>query len=153
VAEQAIEVHARPKVTLEGEQFGMAENVGAMPLMRFAKVAKSGGDSANLDGLVAMYDLLEQCIEPSEWVRFQAHADRVRADGEKLMAVVSDVFQALADRPTGRPSASSGGPKNTKPRSVAGSSSKVIKRLEREGRPDLALMVTMAQEALSERSA
>lgn len=141
------------EIEFAGEKFGMAENIGAMPLMRFAKVAKAGGDSNNLDGLVAMYDLLEQCIEPSEWARFQAHADKTRADGEQLMTVVGEVFQAIADRPTGRPSVSSGGPKNTRQKSADVGSSKVIKRLEKKGRPDLALMVLMADEARSEISA
>jgi hypothetical protein len=137
------------EIEFEGERFGMAEAIGAMPLMRFAKVAKSGADSNNMDGLVAMYDLLEQCIAPSEWVRFQAHADKTRADGEKLMGVVGKVFEALSERPTGRPSDSSGGPKSTKRNSAGGSSSKVIKRYEKKGRPDLALMITLADEARS----
>lgn len=140
-------------VEFAGEKFGMAEKIGAMPLMRFAKVAKAGGDSNNLDGLAAMYDLLEQVIDPAEWARFQEHADKVRADGDQLMTVVGEVFAAIADRPTGRPSASSGGPKSTKQKSAGGSSSKVIRRLEKSGRPDLALMVTMADEVRSARSA
>ena len=141
------------EVEFAGEKFSMAEKIGAMPLMRFAKVAKAGGDSNNLDGLAAMYDLLEQVIDPSEWARFEEHADKVRADGDQLMQVVGEVFAAIAERPTGRPSASSGGPKSTKQKSAAGSSSKVIKRLEKSGRPDLALMVTMADEVRSELSA
>lgn len=141
------------EVELAGERFTVAESIGAMPLMRFAKVAKGGADSNNLDSLVAMYDLLEQCIEPADWVKFQAHADKVRATGDDLMAVVGEVFEILAERPTARPSASSGGPKSTKRKSVPGSSSKVIKRLEKSGRPDLALMVTMADEVRSARSA
>jgi hypothetical protein len=143
------------EIEFEGERFGMAEAIGAMPLMRFAKVAKSGADSNNMDGLVAMYDLLEQCIEPAEWVRFQAHADKTRADGEKLMTVVGKVFEALSERPTGRPSASSGGPKSIKRKSASGGapSSKVVRRLEKSGRPDLALMVTLADETRSAASA
>jgi hypothetical protein len=141
------------EVEFAGETFRMADSIGVMPLMRFAKVAKAGADSNNMDGLVAMYDLLEQCIEPSEWVRFQEHADKTRADGEQLMAVVGEVFASVAERPTGRPSGSSGGQKITKRKSVAGSSSKVIRRLEKKGRPDLALMVMEADEARSVASA
>ena len=137
------------EIELAGERFAMAENIGAMPLMRFAKVAKGGADSDTLDGLVAMYDLLEQCIDPADWSRFQAHADKVRADGDQLMEVVGKVFEVLAERPTSRPAVSSGGSKSTKRKSAPGSSSKVIRRLEKSGRPDLALMVTMADEARS----
>jgi hypothetical protein len=69
------------------------------------------------------------------------------------MPIVVAAFVQPTERPTGRPSASSGGPKNTKPKSAGGSSSKVIRRLEKSGRPDLALMVTMADEVRSVRSA
>jgi hypothetical protein len=67
--------------------------------------------------------------------------------------VVEAAFVQPTERPTSRPSDSSDGPKNTKAKSGAGSSSKVIRRLEKSGRPDLALMVTMADEVRSVRSA
>jgi hypothetical protein len=50
-----------------------------MALMRFAHVAKSGTDSNEMDGLAAMYDLLEPPSHPDEWDRFQAHAIKTRA--------------------------------------------------------------------------
>ncbi len=130
-----------------GERFRTAERIGLMPMMRFAKVAKAGVDSNDLDGLAAMYDLLEQCIADDEWGRFQAHADRKRADGDELMKVVAEVFEVLSARPTSRPSDSSAGPSTTAPNSTDASSSRVIAELEANGRPDLALIVTQAQEA------
>jgi hypothetical protein len=130
-----------------GERFRMAERVGLMPMMRFAKVAKAGVDSDDLDGLAAMYDLLEQCIADDEWARFQAHADRTRADGDELMSVVKRVFEVLSERPTRRPSDSSGGPLTTEPSSTDGSFSQVIAREEAAGRPDRALILVQAQEA------
>jgi hypothetical protein len=130
-----------------GERFRMAERVGLMPMMRFAKVAKAGVDSDDLDGLAAMYDLLEQCIADDEWARFQAHADKTRADGDELMRVVKDVFEVLSARPTRRPSGSSDGPQTTEPSSTGDSYSQVIAREEAAGRPDRALILVQAQEA------
>jgi hypothetical protein len=130
-----------------GERFRMADRVGLMPMMRFAKVAKAGVDSDDLAGLTAMYDLLEQCLAEDEWDRFQAHADKTRADGEELMGVVAKVFEVLSARPTRRPSDSSDGPSTTAPSSTGDSSSQVIAREEAAGRPDRALILVQAQEA------
>ena len=134
------------EVTFCDEQFGVADKIGLMPLMRFAKVAKSGADSADMEALAVMLDLLEQCIAPADWQRFQDTADKNRADGDELLKVVSDVFEVLAERPTSRPSDSSAGPSTTAPNSTAGSYSPAKARLEDKGRPDLALMVLTAQE-------
>jgi hypothetical protein len=134
------------RVEFAGEHFEVAEKIGLMPLMRFAKVAKAGVDSDSQAGLVAMYDLLEQCIAPQDWPRFEAHADKVRADGEQLMKVVSDVLEVVTQRPTQRPSASSDGPQTVSESSAANSSDAVIRRLEEKGRPDLALVVLETQE-------
>lgn len=128
-----------------GEDFVIADRIGLMPLMRFAKVAKSDVDSNDLAGLAAMYDLLEQCIAPQDWQRFQDCADRNRADGDELMTVVSEVIERLTNRPTGRPSVSSDGPRIVEPNLTAPSSSPVMQRLA--GRADLQLFVVQAQEA------
>lgn len=135
------------QVTFCGEQFDIADRIGLMPLMRFAKVAQDGVDSTELAGLVAMYDLLEQCVAPHEWARFQATADQHRADSETLMGVVTTVIELLSARPTSRPSDSSDGPQRTAPNSTGDSYSRVIAREEAAGRPDRALMVVQAKEA------
>ncbi len=132
-------------VEFAGDRFAVAEKIGLMPLMRFAKVAQSGVDSADMAGLAAMYDLLEQCIAPADWQRFQTAADRSRADGDDLMGVVRDAIEAISARPTSQPSDSSDGPTATPPSSEPDCSSRVIARLEQQGRPDLALVVAQAQ--------
>lgn len=129
-----------------GEDFRIADKIGLMPMMRFAKVAQAGVDSADLAGLAAMYDLLEQCLADDEWQRFSDHADKSRADGDELMAVVGKVFEELGKRPTSRSSDSSDGPPPTSERSTAGSSP-ALRLLD--GRPDLQVAVLRAQEALS----
>ena len=132
-------------VEFYGEKFTMADRIGLMPLMRFAKFAKAGVDSADMAGLAAMYDLLEQCIDPADWERFEACADKHRADGEELLEVVTAVIERLTDRPTTRPSTSSDGPQTTGTSSTASSSSDASRLLP--GRPDLQLFVVQAQEA------
>lgn len=98
------------RVEFLGKEFAIASKIGLMPLMRFAHAAKSGLDSADLEGMAAMYDMLRQCIAdepvfvfqnrritrdeandlPPEaheqvtvyggWDEFEAHATRERAD-------------------------------------------------------------------------
>ena len=132
-----------------GEQFEVADRIGLMPLMRFAKLAKSGADSADMEALVVMYDLIEQTVAPSDWPRFQDCADRNRADSDDLMGLVTKAIELISQRPTSRPSDSSDGPPATKLSSTVVSSLPVKQRLEAQGRPDLALMVLTAQEQRS----
>ena len=137
------------EVEFKGEQFTISERVGLMPLMRFAKVAKSGVDANELDGLVAMYDLLEQCFPEQEWQRFQDHAAKTRADGDELMGLVGRVFEVLSERPTQRPSVSSDGSSPTNVNSADGSSSQAVLLREQQGRPDLALVHRVAEQRAS----
>jgi hypothetical protein len=136
-----------------GDTFRRADAVGLMALMRFAHVAKAGTDSNDLDGLAAMYELLEQCVHEDDWQRFQKTAMKVKAKGDDLMAVVKAVISGEADRPTSRPSDSSDGPivigqksESEPPRPAY---LRVVEREEQSGRPDRALMVLMAQEQMA----
>lgn len=139
-----------------GEQFKVADKVGALAVMRFAKIAKAGVDASELDGLVALYDLLGQVVHPDDWARFEEHADSQHADGDALLELVQEVFALIAARPSGRSSDSSDGPRTIEPSSTVVSSSPdtapteaVISRLNGEGRPDLALLVRRRQESLT----
>ncbi len=134
------------EVEFGGERFATADKIGLMPLMRFAKVAKAGADAQDMDGLAALYDLLQQCIDPADWARFEAAADRAHAEGDELMAVIGKVFESLSERPTRQPSDSSAGQQTTPQRSGGGSYLQVVKRLEEQGRPELAHVVVMANE-------
>ena len=137
-------------VEFHGATFHVAEKVGLMPLMRFAKVARSGVDANELEGLAAMYDILQQAIHPDDWARFEQHANDTRVDGDDLMRMVSEVMAVIGARPTGRSSVSSDGPQIIEPRSTDVSSSpagRVIDRFNSEGRPDLALLVRRREES------
>lgn len=133
-------------LTFHGEGFRLADRIGLMPLMRFAHVARKGVDSNDMEGLAAIYDMLQVVFaDDDEWVRFEELATRVRADGDELMGVVKDAMQVISERPTSEPSDSSDGPPITSGSSAGGSSSPVIDRLQESGRPDLALIVDQAQ--------
>ena len=136
-----------PTLTFAGESFAVADKIGWMPLMRFARLAKDGVDTDEMEGLAAIYDLLRDCILEQDWARFEAHATKVRA-GEELLQVVSQAVALITARPTSQPSDSSGGPPTTSGSSADGSGSPVtslVERLEREGRPSIAYMVQQAQ--------
>lgn len=139
------ELQVTQSVEFLGERFRIADKVSSLALMRFAKVASTGVDADDMEGLAALYDVLEQCIDPGQWSAFQKHADRQRAQSDDLLELVKEVLPRIAARPTGRPSDSSDGPPMPNGLFADDSSSRVITRLEARGRPDLALMVHQAQ--------
>ena len=128
------------EVVFFGETFRTADKIGLMPLMRFAVIAKGGVDASEMAGLVALHDLIAQCLADDEWERFQDHATAVRAEGDDLLEVVKQVFEVLSERPTQRPSVSSDGPLTAEPKSTAGSSSPAVLHFESIGRPDLSVV-------------
>ncbi|MFJ8690278.1 hypothetical protein [Micromonospora wenchangensis] len=105
------------KVTFLGEKYRIADKVGLMPLMRFAVAAKSGMESDDMEALAAMYSLIKDCIDATEWQRFERDATDKKADQDDLLKVVTDVIQVLTARPTRRPADSSDGPQPTSPNS------------------------------------
>jgi hypothetical protein len=147
-------------VTVEflGKRFPVREQgVSLLALMKFATIAKRGKTSEDMEGLAALYALLQSCIDPAEWQAFEDHANDTGADGEQLMKVVTDAITAAAARPTQLPSGSPGGQSTTGPSSAGGSSLlgssarqgdvRVQRDLEARGRPDLGLVVKRAREA------
>jgi len=155
-----------------GDTYRIADKVGLAPLIRFAHVAKQGTDANDMEGLVAIHDLLEQCfaekpycsacgvsdppedccpdrkVVDSEFDRWLDAATVARSGEDEMLEVVGLVVQALSARPTGQPSALPPGPPNTKPNTGADSvSQRVQERLEASGRPDLALALVRSQEA------
>lgn len=134
-------------IDFHGEQYRITDQIGTMPLLRFAKLAEDGADTSEMASLVAMYDLIEMCFDPVDWDRFQKAATKHRSGGDELMAVVSQVFSVLADRPTSRPVDSSAGPPITAPSSTSTHVDRAIAQLD--GRPDLQLVVVKAQEAMA----
>jgi hypothetical protein len=81
-----------------GERFRLAENVGMMPLLRYANASKQGLDSDDLEGMAAMYAMIRGIIhrpllrEPEkiqngegEWIA-NPHAGEIQRgeDGRRL---------------------------------------------------------------------
>ncbi|MFC0504218.1 hypothetical protein [Micromonospora costi] len=111
------------KVEFLGEWYRIAEKVGLMPLMRFAMTAKQGAKADDMEGLAAMYALIRDCIDPTDWDRFEDDATMKKAEADDLLKVVQDTIQILSARPTQRPADSSVGPQTTSESSKAPSSS------------------------------
>lgn len=134
-----------------GETFSMnPSSEYEWEMMEFASAAQGGADSDLLSGAAAVHSFLRAVVHAGDWERFRATARANKATvKDDLMPVVVGAFTQTTARPTSRPSDSSAGQKRTKKKSEGGSSSRVVKRLEKQGRPDLALMVTMAEEASS----
>jgi hypothetical protein len=124
-------------------------------MLEFADALQNGGaDGSLLSGAAAVYSLLKAAIVDDEWARFRAAAKKNHAQTERdLMPIVVRAFQHKTERPTVRPSDSSDGPPATPENSERASSLRVVKRLEEQGRPDMAVMVLMAEEARSRVSA
>lgn len=151
----AVEVAARPFLTFEGRDFAVADRFGLMPLLRFAHHAKQGMDTADIESLSAIYDVLAQAIAEDEWEAFCDHATATRADADQLLAVVRQAIEVMSARPTVRPSDSSDGPPATETNSSDVSSSPAPSTLTprqqqlREQYPHLRPVGEMASELMS----
>jgi hypothetical protein len=85
--------------------------------------------------------LLEKCIVPADWRRFDKLADEKDATAEQIMDVIKAAFEQVAERPTSLPSDSSDGQISTEPKSESNSA---VKDSVLSGRPDLQLAVMRA---------
>lgn len=92
-----------------GEIFTVSDQIGVIPLGRFAKAAVSGMDTAEMDGLAAMVDLLADAVIDEDRERLLETAARNRAQGEDLLPIVRAVIRSQTGRPTQQPSDSSDG--------------------------------------------
>lgn len=142
------------EVDLFGEKFAVSgEEIPKFLIAELALAIADQPDTGSMPVDTALMRILKVCIRSQDWSRFRKAASAASADGEALIEVIGAVTKArravedVTGRPTERPSDSSGGSPSTVARSTDGSSSPVIARLEGKGRPDLALMVTQAQEA------
>jgi hypothetical protein len=128
-----------------GVDFEVAEKFGLMPMLKFARLAKAGVDSDDMEGLVVIGDVLRECFTDEAYAQFEDAAMKNHADGDELMEVMQQAMQAIAERPTQQPSDSSDGQPTITTSSVGDSSSQALSLLD--GRPDLQLMVMQASEA------
>lgn len=105
-----------------GETFTVSDHLGIVPLGMFAKAAASGLDTAEMEGLAALIDVVAQCVIESDQERLLSVATKKRADADLLLRIVKAVIEAQTGRPTERPSDSSDGSSTTGASSKAASS-------------------------------
>lgn len=115
--------HEPDRIVFCGEEFDLADHVGAMPFLQFADAMMSGATTADAQGDAALYGLLRDTIAADQFARFQSVATEHKAQASDLLAVVRGIIQARSGRPTQRPSDSADGPSPTGESSRAPSSS------------------------------
>ena len=113
------------KIEFMGEVFSVPDKISFMPMLLFAKAAKSGVDSADMDGLAAMYDMIHGCLEAEDGERFDQVALDNRASDQDLLDTVSQVMEIVSARPTEPPSGYSSPARNSSKKSKGRSSSRV----------------------------
>lgn len=118
-------VEADDTVECLGKSYRLRDKVGSLPLMRYAAAAASGLDSATMEGLAAIYQMLQDCIHPGDWVRFVDEQTELQADDEDLNELITKAMRVISARPTKPRSDSSPGPQQISPTSTGSSSPRV----------------------------
>lgn len=103
--------------------------------------------SDDVAALGLIHSFLKRIIHPDDFRKFWDLVRRHRQGLEAQMAFAKYIVEEMTGHPTPLPSDSSGGRQRTEPSSVGDLSSRVQQRLEDSGRPDLGMVVAMAQEA------
>jgi hypothetical protein len=110
-------------------------------------------DETDPKAAVMVKDFLRNCVHPEDFDQFWATGKKHRQSIEDRMKLADKLISSAADRPTGQPSVSSPGLDTTAPKSEDDFSWRVQRRLEAEGRPDLAVAVVRKREAEQARLA
>jgi hypothetical protein len=127
-----------------GETFTLNPDVSEFALLEFAEAAADGQDGDTMQGLASMMRLVKECISDDDRSRFLVSCRKNRAGAAALTEVISAAFTSKTERPTGRPSDSSDGPKVIEQKSEA----KPVVNISRfAGRPDIQLGLQREAEA------
>jgi hypothetical protein len=102
--------------------FRIAGSVGLMPLLRFAHAAKAGMDTEDLEGMAALYTMIQDCVHPDDWAAFQEYATVTKAEDEDLMDFVGAAMEIISARPRKPRGSSSATSRRTSQRSKGNSS-------------------------------
>jgi hypothetical protein len=125
---------------------------GELELTDFMEAAADIDDADTAKASAFLKDTFRLAVHPDDFEVFWATAKRERQTIQDLMGLFHAMIQLVSGRPTQRPSDSSDGPSLTSASSADDSSSQVIHRLEREGRPSIALMVAQRAESQASRA-
>lgn len=133
-----------------GETLRVHPDLSDLALIEFARMGsqideKTTGDQA----ISAVFTMLQMLVHVDDFETFWSAAKANRQTIDDLTDLAGQLVEAVAKRPTKRPSTSSRGRQRTAQKSAVASSRKVVRRLERQGRPDLALLVERSSEAIS----
>jgi hypothetical protein len=109
--------------------------------------AASEVDEESPSAMVVLKQFMRTAIHADDFDTFWDLARKNHQTMQDRMAVVYQIMEAIAARPTQRSTDSSGGPQRTAPSSTDDLSSRVLARLD--GRPDLQVIVEDAQRALA----
>jgi hypothetical protein len=110
----------RNQVEFKGEKFGVADEIGAIPMLMWA--AASDTDTEDPAGLAAIWVMLEDCIHEDDWKRLVKHGLKTKAQGDELMELINRAMELITGNPTEEDNGSSGGASKTSARSTAGTS-------------------------------
>ena len=145
---------------VEGDTFEWFEHTirtnpafGELEIADFMEAAEVISEEDGVRAYSLVKGTLRAMVLEEDFDKFYATAKRERQGVEDLMTLILAVVEVAAGRPTVRPSDSSDGPSTTRLSSAESSSSRVIHRLEQEGRPSIAYMVQQAEEHGSRASA
>jgi hypothetical protein len=134
-----------------GHTIRVGESFSDLRLIDFLEQAEGIDGSDTAGSMRALKGFLTSVVHPDDWATFwQACLDNGQGITD-LMGLIKAITEATVTEKTGRPSKrrsdSSAGRRAIKGSSKGDSSSRVIRRLEKHGRPDLAVVVEMARDA------
>jgi hypothetical protein len=132
-----------------GATIRVGESFSDLRLIGFLELAQTIDEADELASMKALRDFLHSIVHPEDWeVFWQGCMDNGQGVVD-LITLVRRLTEATSDIPSQRRSGSSTGRRKTKGSSKEDSSSRVIRRLEKRGRPDLAVVVEMARDERS----
>lgn len=93
---------AGPKFVFMGEEYRVADKIGAMPVLQLARAAEAGLTTLDQRGLAAFHAQLQDVIHEEDWPRFQNDMITKKSSMEDLMNCARQAteiaFQAIAKR-------------------------------------------------------
>jgi hypothetical protein len=98
---------------VNGQLFTIAEDINIVALGRFARVAREGASTDDMEGLAALVDTVESLVIDEDRTRFLDTCSRHRVNAELLLQIIQTVLEAQSGHPTQQPSDSSGGSATT----------------------------------------
>jgi len=109
-AVKAVDPDAEPDTfTLNGEEFEIADSPNIIALGRFAKAARAGANTEDMESLATLIETVGSCVIAEDENRFLDCASRHRVDPELMLKIVGAVLEAQSGRPTVAPSDSQAG--------------------------------------------